>query len=140
MPSSPSKEPARGDALFRELDILAIRWATGDLPEECRFLLSTQLMFLKKEEEPTSKRFDDDEWIRSLTEAQEVTTDRGQRHYDHQHLDPKKVRPWRIPAEIRFAKAPRRRNCSPDDFDAANRSRHSRWRRSLGHLPSAPPR
>ena len=28
-------------------------------------------MFLKKEKDPTSKQFDDDEWIRPLTEAQE---------------------------------------------------------------------
>ena len=32
-------------------------------------------MFLKKEKDPTSKQFDDDEWVRSPTEAQEVTTD-----------------------------------------------------------------
>ena len=32
-------------------------------------------MFLKKEKDPTSKQFDDDEWILSLAEAQEVTTD-----------------------------------------------------------------
>ena len=50
-------------------------WAAGDVPEECRFLLNTQLMFLKKEMEPTSKQFDDDEWIRSLTEAQEISAD-----------------------------------------------------------------
>ena len=61
--------------VFRELDTVKIKWATGDLPEECRFLLDTHLMFLKKEKDPTSKQFDDDEWIRSLTEAQEVTTD-----------------------------------------------------------------
>ena len=40
----------------------------GDLPEECRFLLNTQLMFLKKEKDPRSN-------IRSLTEAQEITAD-----------------------------------------------------------------
>ena len=38
--------------LFRDLDILAIKWAIGDLPEECRFLLNTQLIFLKKERGP----------------------------------------------------------------------------------------
>ena len=38
--------------LFRGLDILTIKWATGDVPEECRFLLKTQLMFLKKEKGP----------------------------------------------------------------------------------------
>ena len=47
--------------LFRGLDILTVKWATGDLPEECRFLLNTQLMFLGKEKDPTSKQFDDDE-------------------------------------------------------------------------------
>ena len=81
--------------LFRELDILTIKWATGDLPEECRFLLNTQLMFLKKEKDPTSKQFDDDEWIRSLAEAQEVTTDvpEDRVEFDQQEVDPKKVRP-----------------------------------------------
>ena len=61
--------------LFRGIDILTIKWATSDLPEERRFLLNTQVTFLKKEKDPTSKQCDDDEWIRSLTEAQEVTTD-----------------------------------------------------------------
>ena len=50
--------------LFRGLDILTMKLAIGDLPEECRFLLITQLMFLKKKKkDPTSKQFDDDEWI-----------------------------------------------------------------------------
>ena len=65
----PEEAPARG------LDILTIKWATGDLPEECRFLLNTQMMFLKKEKDPTTKHFDDDEWIRSLMEAQVATAD-----------------------------------------------------------------
>ena len=30
--------------LSRGLDILTIKWAAGDLPEECRSLISTQLM------------------------------------------------------------------------------------------------
>ena len=81
--------------LFRELENFTIKWATGDLPEECRFLLNTQLMFLKKEKDPTSKQFDDDEWIRSLTEAQEVTSDVPEDSvtYHQQDIDPKKVRP-----------------------------------------------
>ena len=37
--------------LFRKLDILTIKWALGDLPEDCRFLLNTHLMCLKKEKE-----------------------------------------------------------------------------------------
>ena len=36
--------------LFRSLDILTIKWAMGDLPEECRLLLNTRLMFLKEKE------------------------------------------------------------------------------------------
>ena len=54
-PTGERKERRR---LFWGLDILTIKWAIGDLPEECRFLLNTQLMFLKKEKEPTSKQFD----------------------------------------------------------------------------------
>ena len=79
--------------LFRGLHILTLKWATGDLPEECRFLLNTQLMFLKKEKDPTSKQFDDDECICSLTEAQEITADvsEGSVFYDQQDIDPKKT-------------------------------------------------
>ena len=44
--------------LFRELDILTVKLATGNLPEECGFLLGTQLMFLQKEKDPTTKEFD----------------------------------------------------------------------------------
>ena len=79
--------------LFRELDILTIMWATGDLPEECRFLLNTQMMFLKKEKDTTSKQFGGDEWIRSLMEAQEVTTDAPEDSvmYEQKEVDPKKV-------------------------------------------------
>ena len=78
--------------LFRGLVILTIKWATGDLLEECRFLLHTQLMFLKKEKDPTSKQLDDDEWIRSLTEAQEITADASEDSVmcDQQEVDPKK--------------------------------------------------
>ena len=84
--------------LFRGIDILTIKWATGDLPEECRFLLNTQLMFLKKEKYPTSKQFDDGQWIRSLAEAQEITTDVPEDSvvYDQQEVDPKTVRPIQI--------------------------------------------
>ena len=80
--------------LFRGLDILTMKWATGDLPEKCRFLLNTQLTFLKKEKDPTSKQFDDVEWIRPLTEGQEITADVREDSvmYDQQAVDPKKVR------------------------------------------------
>ena len=81
--------------LFRGLDILTIKWATADLSEECRILLNTQLMSLKKEKDPTAKQFDDDEWIRSLTEAQEVTADVPEDSVtcDQQDVDPKEDRP-----------------------------------------------
>ena len=71
------------------------RRLSGQLPEECRFLLNSQLMFLKKENDPTTKQFDDDEWIRSLTEAQEVTTDipEDSATHDQPDADPKNVRP-----------------------------------------------
>ena len=49
--------------------------STGERQEHLdAILLNTQLMFLKKEKDPNSKQFDD-EWIRSVTEAQEITAD-----------------------------------------------------------------
>ena len=64
------------------------------LLEECRFLRNPQFIFLKKEREPTTKLFDDGEWVRSLTEAEASTGDipEGQVTCD-QSADPKKVRP-----------------------------------------------
>ena len=55
-------------------------------------------MFLTKEKDPTSKQFDDDEWIRLLPEAQEATTDFPEDSvtYDQQDVDPEKVRPIQI--------------------------------------------
>ena len=61
--------------IFQGLEILTIKWSICDSLNECRFLLNTQVMFLKKEKDPTTKMFDDGEWIRSLTEAQEITVD-----------------------------------------------------------------
>ena len=94
--------------LFPGLDILTLKRATGDLPEECRFFPNTQLMFLKKEKDPTSKQFDDDEWIRSLTEAQEITTDVPEDSvlHDQQAVDPKKSSAHsnaRVLSEVRLA-------------------------------------
>ena len=57
--------------MSRVLDVFTVKWAMGDLPEECRFLLDTQLMLLKKEKELASKMYDDAEWIPSLTEAEQ---------------------------------------------------------------------
>ena len=58
-------------------------------------------MFLKKD--PSSKQFNDDEWIRPLTEAQEVTTDvpEDRLSYDHQEVDPEKVRPTQMEELLR---------------------------------------
>ena len=100
MPLCPSQELARGGACFEDMTSFTIKWATVDLPEECRFLLNTQLMFLK-EKDPTSKQFDEDKWIRSLTDIPENSVS-----CDQQDVDPKKVRPHlggRVLAEIRFA-------------------------------------
>ena len=72
--------------------------------KEGRFLLNTQLIFLKKEKDPTSKQFvDDDEWIRSLTEAQEITADIPEDSvmYDQHDVDPKKVRPIQVEEFLR---------------------------------------
>ena len=112
MPLSPSKELVRG-GLFRGLDIFTVKWASGDLPEECRFLPNRQFMFLKKEEDPTSKQFDDDEWIRSLTEAQEVTTDVPEDRvmYDQQEVDSQKVRPIPMGEFLQRYVSRRGRNC-----------------------------
>ena len=65
-------------------------------------------MFLKKEKDPTSKQFDGDEWIRSLTEAQEVTTDvvEDSVTYELQEADPMTVRAHSdggVPAEVCLA-------------------------------------
>ena len=48
--------------------------------------------FLKKEKTPTTKIFDDDEWIRSLTEAEETTTDIPDERitHDQSEVDPEK--------------------------------------------------
>ena len=50
--------------VFRALDTLTVRWAIGDLPDCCRWLLDTQLMFLRKERELVCKHFSDEEWTR----------------------------------------------------------------------------
>ena len=60
--------PGRGGECLEVLDVLTVKWATGDLPEECRFLVDTQLLF-QKEKEPSTKMFDD------LTEAEAITAD-----------------------------------------------------------------
>ena len=51
--------------LVRCLDDLTVRWATGNVPDSCRWLLNTQVLFLKKGQEPTSKEFDDNDWLDS---------------------------------------------------------------------------
>ena len=76
-------------------------------------------MFLKKDKDPTSKQLDDDEWIRSLTEAQEVTADVPEDSvmYDHQEVDTPRSSAFadgRVLSEVSLAPtfgAQRRRNC-----------------------------
>lgn len=45
--------------LTRVLDELTVRWAINRLPTACRWLLNTQVLFLNKDKESTSK--DDEE-------------------------------------------------------------------------------
>ena len=47
---------------MRALDELTVRWATGTLPDACRWLLDTQLLFLKKDTANKNKDFDDEQW------------------------------------------------------------------------------
>lgn len=49
--------------LRRALDELTVRWAIGALPSTCRWLLNTQVLFLRKQREQVNKDFDDDDWI-----------------------------------------------------------------------------
>ena len=53
------------------------KWATGDLPEECRFLLDTQLMFLKKETDSTTKMF----WWRWMDSISNGSAGNDRRHH-----------------------------------------------------------
>ena len=57
----------------------------------------------EEEKDPTSKQFDDDEWIRSSTEAQEVITDVPEDSvmYELQDSDPKKARPIQMEEFLR---------------------------------------
>ena len=52
-------------------------------------------MFLMKEKDTTTKVLDDDEWIRSLAEAQEITADIPEERitHDQSEVDLGKVRP-----------------------------------------------
>ena len=111
-----------------------------------KFLLNTQLMFLKKEKDNTTKVIVDDEWIRSLTEAQEITADIPEERVtnDQEGVDPtQKVRPiqmGRIPAEMRFEASlstQPRINCSPHDSNAPTRGWRSGRCRSPRRFPPA---
>ena len=102
--------------MFTVLDVLAVKWATGDLPEECRFLLDTQLIFLKKAKTETTKMLDD-EWIRSVTSAETIATDirragnprHARRHLEGSASGPRKSAAYsgvRIRAQVRVKAAP----------------------------------
>ena len=66
-------------------------------------MLITHLMFLKKENDLATKICDDDEWIRTLTEAQEITADIPEERvaYDQSEVDPEKVRPIQMERFLR---------------------------------------
>ena len=48
--------------LFRALDQLTVRWAIDDLPDCCRWLLNTQVFFLRKDRDLKCKFFNDEDW------------------------------------------------------------------------------
>ena len=54
--------PAVEERLMRALDQLTVRWAVGTLPDACRWLLDTQLLFLRKDTDTENKDFDDEQW------------------------------------------------------------------------------
>ena len=56
------------------IDVLTVRWATGDLPEHCKFLLNTIDVPAKKTR-TYGNNVDDDEWIRLLAAAEDVRVD-----------------------------------------------------------------
>ena len=91
MPLSPSQKVVRGDACFGSSTFSR----SSGRQATCRRSAASQPRFLTKEKDPTSKQFGDVEWIRSLAEAQEATTDVPEDSvtYDQQDVDPKKVRP-----------------------------------------------
>ena len=96
---------------------------------ECRFLSHTQLMLLKKGKDPTTKIFDDDEWIRALTEAQEIAADIPEDRLanDQSKADTHKGPPYpdgRVSANISFQTTPSpqcRRNCGLHSGNATAR-------------------
>ena len=47
---------------MRALDELTVRWAADTLPDACRWLLNTQLLFLRKDVEGKNKDFDNEQW------------------------------------------------------------------------------
>ena len=57
---------SRRRRLLRAIDELTVKWAVDALPPSCRWLLNTQLLFLRKNREPTCKTFDDAEWLEWL--------------------------------------------------------------------------
>ena len=119
---------------FRDLNVRTIKWAMGDLPEECRFLFNTQLVFLKKEKVPTSKLFDDEEWIRSLAEAQEVTTDVPEDSVTYDQQD--------VGSEPAMRDQPRpaprhARGITPDDGDDDDEHPHTRKRTKVQGIITA---
>ena len=69
------------------LGILSVEWAIGDILEECRFLLQTQLMFLKREKTPLQTN--------STKMSEATTTDIPEERitHDHSEADPQTVRP-----------------------------------------------
>ena len=79
--------------LFRGLGVLTIKCVGRETCRKSAASSSTRSSCSCRRKK-TSKQFDDDEWIRSLTEAHEITTDVPEDSvmYDQYEVDSQKVR------------------------------------------------
>ena len=127
--------PEQRRRLFRGLDIPTIKWAIDDLPEECRFILNMQLMFFE-EKDPTTKLLDDDEWVRFLTETQEITADVPEESVtcDQQAVDLQKVQPIQMGEFLRKCVSRRLLALSEGELQPSLQQCDSRRRRGPRHL------
>ena len=85
--------------LLRTLDILTITQSARRMPIPPQYAAHV----FEERKNPTTKVFDDDGWIRSLTEAQEITAGVPEESviYDQQAVDTQKVRPIQMEEFLR---------------------------------------
>ena len=98
MHSSPSLAQGKEGVCFEGVTFSHLSGRLAICQKNAASSSTRSLWFLKKETDPTTKLSDDDEWIRSSTEAQEITADAPEESvsYDQQAVDPQKVCPIQI--------------------------------------------